>query len=276
MKGKMNISLLICLQWTTLVFGQGGAVREWLNPRDSMIFVQVPAGKMMFHLTDTLRSRFGVPPDDLPSKEITFNKPFYLGRTEVTVAQFRKFVCETGYRTEAECAGNRFTWKDPGFYQDEDHPVTYVSCRDAQAYATWAGVDLPDEAEWLYACSSGTPTRYYWGDEMRPDLFWHRENSLNGTHPVATNQPNPWGLFDMVGNVKEYCLLRNSGIISHGESWVRCINCKGSNGAVYDFMFAESVQKILHTYVPEGGYHPYSWEDDRGFRCIMREKSPSY
>jgi formylglycine-generating enzyme len=119
-----------------------------------------------------------------------------MSRTEVTVGQFRRFVENTGYITEAEVLENRWNWKNPGFVQRDDHPVVYVSFEDAKAYVNWAGVDLPDEAEWLYACYANTSTRYYWGDEMKFNMFWHREKFIGrNSHPVASNVPNPWGLY---------------------------------------------------------------------------------
>jgi formylglycine-generating enzyme len=58
-----------------------------------------------------------------------------------------------------ELAGSRWDWKVPGFVQGEDHPVVYVSFKDAKEYVEWAGVDLPEEAEWLYACYANSGNR---------------------------------------------------------------------------------------------------------------------
>jgi formylglycine-generating enzyme required for sulfatase activity len=112
--------------------------------------------------------------------------------------------------------------------------------------------------------------KYYWGDEMRPELFWHRENSMEGTHPVATNLPNQWGLYDMIGNVREYCKNSGEGFELRGESWTRCISYKSRHGYVGDQMVANSISKILHVHNPNPQLPHYPWDDDRGFRCVRR------
>ena len=81
-----------------------------------------------------------------------------------------------------------------------------VSWDDAGRYAAWAGLRLPSEAEWEYACRANTKTRYYTGD-MQKDLDragWYRENSGEELHPVGEKEPNAWGLYDMHGNVFEW------------------------------------------------------------------------
>ena len=131
-------------------------------------FVDKAAGKMQKH-------------------RVRITRPFYLGVTEVTRGQFRRFVDEAGYQTEAEkrargaMVGTRrrrsssripkFTWQNAGFEQTDDHPVVNVSWNDAQAFVAWLSrkegktYRLPTEAEWEYACRAGTTTRYFFGDD---------------------------------------------------------------------------------------------------------------
>lgn len=270
MRKIIIFSLLLCTLCVAIAIGQGKDMQHWVNPKDGMVFIQVLVGSITIQQGDTL----GTPDEKLPCQEKIFDHPFLMGRSEVTVGQFRAFMEETGYITDAEKAGSRFNWKNPGFDQSEDHPVVYVSFKDAKSYIAWAGVDLPEEVEWLYACYAGTTTKYYWGDEMQPDLFWHRENSIGGTHPVATNKPNPWGFYDMIGNVKEYCKFNNDKFCSRGESFTRCASyISAYNGNIIDFVVAQSVQKILAPRPLTRGENICPWEDDRGFRCIKREKT---
>jgi sulfatase modifying factor 1 len=243
----------------------------WRNPRDRMTFVRVPAG--------SLRVQAPAEPADPqdPGKtirqEVTFAEGFWLGRTEVTVGQFRRFAEQTGYITEAERAGHRFTWRRPGFPQEQSHPVVYVSYEDARRYSRWAGVDLPTEAEWLYACRAGTSTVFYWGDLVDDRYVWHRANTGGmSTRPVARKRPNAWGLYDMVGNVWEYCKVGPNDVsfTLRGGSWTRCPRYRTRQGPVADDLLQQTVALRLRRYDPNPRYPPYRWDDDRGFRCIKR------
>lgn len=176
---------------------------------------------------------------------VRITRPFYLGAHEVSVGQFRRFVEETGYRTEAEASpekntvldviflaappGEILSWRNPGFAQKDDHPVVYVSWPDAVAFCQWLSAKegrdyrLPTEAEWEYACRAGTTTRFGCG-QAETDLFRaanvkHMIRADNGgirclpganqfTVPVGRFEPNAFGLYDMHGNAWEWCADR--------------------------------------------------------------------
>ncbi|MDK1030723.1 MAG: formylglycine-generating enzyme family protein [Planctomycetia bacterium] len=167
-------------------------------------------------------------------RRVTITKPFYIGVAEVTRGQFAAFVAQTGHKTDAEKAGLSYirendksievkgaSWRDPRFRQDDSHPVVCVSWNDAQEFCRWLSrktgkrVHLPTEAQWEYACRAGTRTPYYTGDRitMEQANFDGMPKTgaralgafLNGTSPVGSYRGNPWGLYDMHGNVAEWC-----------------------------------------------------------------------
>lgn len=169
-----------------------------------------------------------------PLHRVRITRPFYLGTTPVTRGQFRQFVRASGYQTEAEKepsqTSERTSWLQPGFDQTDDHPVVCVSWNDATEFCKWlsqregAAYRLPTEAEWEYACRAGTTTSFFYGDD--PEAMFEFGNiadaTLNAqlpnrfpgikasdgfvyTSPVASFQPNPFGIYDMHGNVQQWC-----------------------------------------------------------------------
>ncbi|HEV8067611.1 MAG TPA: family 16 glycoside hydrolase [Planctomycetaceae bacterium] len=181
-----------------------------------------------------------------PEHTVRITRPFYLGTYEVTRGQFAAFVARNhqfkthaergkgGWRLDNNTARrafwepkHRYTWRSPGFPQDESHPVVDVCWDDAQEFCRWlSGTEkktyrLPTEAEWEYAARAGTLGGQYNGrgditqianvaDASTKDKFpaWHGVNSSDGflfSSPVGQFRPNNFGLYDMLGNALEWC-----------------------------------------------------------------------
>ena len=149
-----------------------------------------------------------------PQRKVTITRDFYLSRHPVTVRQFASFIEATSYKTQAE-KNYPFlarTWQNPGLIQSAEHPVVCVSWFDAQEYCTWLSEKenrvyrLPREAEWEYACRADSEADWFCGDLADLDRYaWYGANSQGNTHPTAAKSPNPLGLYDVLGQVWEWC-----------------------------------------------------------------------
>jgi sulfatase modifying factor 1 len=228
--------------------------------------VWIPGGEFSMGATGTVGDVVMCSPatvgDTQPVHRV-FVDGFWMDATEVTNAQFAKFVEETSYRTLAEIAptkeqfptappenlvagsvvfsptpqpvplGNHYQWweyvpganwrhpegPDSTIEGRDDHPVVHIAYPDALAYADWAGKRLPTEAEWEFAKRGGLAGKLYaWGDEFQPGGKWMANtyqgqfpvedtgaDGFVGTAPVKSFPPNDYGLYDMAGNVWEWC-----------------------------------------------------------------------
>jgi formylglycine-generating enzyme required for sulfatase activity len=203
--------------------------------------IRVPAGEFVMGSPESEPLRF----DNERLHRVRISHSFLMSATDVTVSQFAAFVTDTGYKTAAEREGFAFgtwntkanewdrhdgaSWRNPGFAQTLDDPVVDVDWDDANAFCQWLSEKegktcrLPTEAEWEYACRAGTQSAYFWGNDadagsgfancldqsakgrfsLFPPFGW--SDGFVYTSPVGSFKPNGWGMYDMLGNVLQWC-----------------------------------------------------------------------
>ena len=172
--------------------------------------------------------------------------PFYIDVTEVTVGQFKKFLKSSGYKP-AEPIDWNYVYK---YSPTDKHPMIYVTWHDATAYAKWVGKRLPTEAEWEFAARGGLVGKEFtWGDDESVAREYAHYGSWNDgkgtTKPVGSFKPNGYGLFDMVGNVWEWCAdlysSDHGGRVVRGGSWNDKTNILRVASRGYDFPMATNL-----------------------------------
>lgn len=179
---RRTVAARLALLPETVTAHDGASFRNRLG----MDFVQIPAGRF------EMGSASSAVADEQPPHEVTFATPFYLGRHEVTVLQWEKLM------------GGR-----PADSRNDNAPVEQITWQDAQEFVAKLNAlndgytyRLPSEAEWEYAARAGTAGDYIPNIDK---LAWHKGNSYKETHSVGQKEPNAFGVYDMLGNVWEFC-----------------------------------------------------------------------
>jgi formylglycine-generating enzyme required for sulfatase activity len=223
------VLVLALWQWEARRIQTIRGSKKWPVP-DVGEMVLIPAGEFEMGSNDG-------PIYERPVHTVKVNS-FWMDKTEVTVGQFRKFIEQSKYVTDAEKFGwsgvfdpavkewakvDGANWRRPmgpkvGEAKDNE-PVMQVSWNDARAFAAWAQKRLPTEAEWEYAARGGLAGKtYVWGDELTPGgkylaNFWQGsfpqkdegKDGFSGVAPMKSFPPNGYGLHEMTGNVWEWC-----------------------------------------------------------------------
>jgi sulfatase modifying factor 1 len=265
---------------TLLLIFLSTGIRAGAQVRDSFILVpkgRYTIGKRHFPLN--------------PQRQVVVDS-FYIAIYETTNRQFEKFISATGYVTDAErrhdamvfvpglpefrwIQDSSASWRYPngvvrgGIEGKMNHPVTCISYSDIQAYCKWANVRLPTLEEWEIACRAGSTTDYFFGNSDsaigRYANIWHGTDHLEAdssdgfvyTAPVGSFAPNGWGLYDMYGNVFEFCTgkldVGEGSNIAHargGSWWCSAASCHFFNS--YDI----------------GRIHVHASFSNQGFRVV--------
>ncbi len=281
----MNDDKHVIAEFVALGEGEGEVPIEGEYPTETLLLpggvplelVRIPAGSFQMGSPDTERSRWD---DEGPLHTVTIDYDFYMGKYEVTQAQW---LAVMGSRPGG------YTWD---YGQGDTYPAYYVSWDDAKSFITAlntliantgqgpATVRLPSEAEWEYACRAGTQTRFYFGDSLsvgddceddgiRSQYMWYCGNNLAyGSKPVGGKLPNAFGLHDMSGNLWEWCEddwhYGYSGAPSNGSAWID--SPRGSSRVVRGGSWYFYAQKCRSA----GRF--INWPDDRyiylGFRLV--------
>ncbi|HDN25770.1 MAG TPA: hypothetical protein ENG03_01475 [Thioploca sp.] len=240
--------------------------------------VWLPAGR--FQMGDI---QGGGDDDEQPVHWVPIER-FAMGRYEVTVGEFRQFVAATGYKTVAEKKGNCWgragsdsgrNWRNPEFSQNDNSPVVCVSWDDATAYAVWLSQEtcqqycLPTEAQWEYAARAGTETKYWWGNEVGSNQAncWNSTcgDRFKYTAPVGSFAPNPFDLFDTVGNVWEWTCSEYENKYSGKET--QCLSKESGSLRVVRGGAWDNGQKFVR--VPDRNRYSQDYRNDFvGFRLV--------
>ena len=221
--------------------------------------LKIPAGSFMMGSEENDPSAYD---SEKPQHQVTLHE-FYLGKYPITQEQYQAVM------------GN-----NPSHFKDNPkNPVERVSWDEAKAFCkkvydiTGKKVRLPTESEWEYACRAGTQTCYYFGssENQLESYAWYDKNSGSKTHPVGQKKPNAWGLYDMHGNVWEWCEDKwhdnYRGAPDDEKPWIQGGKTfRVLRGGCWD----NSARGCRSSYRPWGD--PIPWNHDYGFRIALSSK----
>jgi sulfatase modifying factor 1 len=273
-----------------------------INPKDGAEMVLIPAGKFQMGTSEIeLSAWLKTNPDytresftgELPQHKVEIDV-YYIYKTEVTVAQYRKFCAATGREMPPEPE-----WK----YQDT-HPIVNVTWDDANAYAQWASAALPTEAQWEKAARGGDQRIFPWGDVWPPpgDFFPDPPNMAGNfgiitnntksgnyiistvkyndgctyTAPVGCFKANPYGIHDLAGNVWEWCAdWYDAGYYKTAPTQNPTGPATGTARVLRGGSWDRDYPGVFRA-ANRGNRHPTSRDSGVGFRCVVRCQDRSF
>jgi formylglycine-generating enzyme required for sulfatase activity len=253
-KRRPQLSLGLLLMVTVAAGGCVLSGMHWRHSVQSLTKAKTEYEAAQVHYNEAYRS-------EKPAHPVTLTQPFYMGKFTVTQEHYQAVIGE-----------------NPSGFKSKDNPVETVSWYDAQTFCqklseqTKQTVQLPTEAEWEYACRAGTTTRFYSGDS-EADLArvaWYRENSKDTTHPVGQKEPNTFGLYDMHGNVAQWCQdwcdkdYYGKSVVENPQQGDERV-LRGGSWYVYNPVFCRSTSRGSRS--PDYRYSSF------GFRVVLRVPS---
>lgn len=260
-----------------------GRPRDWFEPTVGMLFVWVPGGT--FQMGSGHWDEQGLP-DEKPVHEVRLFG-FWIGKFAVTVAQYMKFVQETDTHypqwLEKDCKHHIVTGSDDSYKKlgkaliGGTYPIVGVSWIDAMAYSKWlseltgSAFSLPSEAEWEYAARSGGKFEKYSGGRPVDQVAWYFDNSSGAPHPVGTKIPNGLGIYNMCGNVSEWCLDIYSRFAYTIHDHSNPVHTgQGSSRVVRGGSYNYGARDVRCT--DRSHFVPEVRTNDLGFRLVMKKK----
>ena len=185
------LAVFVCVNWDEIPFflefeslgSNAQGYPEYRQRETDIVFVRLPGGTFNMGSPPEEQGRYA---NEGPVHAVTLS-PFFIAKYELSQAEWKRVM-----------------GKNPSYFKGENLPVETVSWDDCQQFCERTGLSLPTEAQWEYACRAGTEGPYA-GTGNLVDMGWYLDNSGRMTHPVGEKSPNEFGLYDMHGNVREWC-----------------------------------------------------------------------